>query len=113
MAALSNNAFKYFVCPSSKKKFEALRYSLIIILIDELDKNLGNKFNFSNLDKLFQVILKSATYELLYKPNVSIKIIIKEYLDASNFFLDDSQTKYLNALLDNIAKKIRLTNARI
>ena len=81
------------------------------ILIEELDKRLGDKFRFSNLDKLFQVILKSATYELLYKPNVSIKIIIKEYLNASNFFLDDSQTKYLNALLDNIAKKIRLDNA--
>ena len=74
-------------------------------------KNLGKEFNFNNLDKLFQVILKSATYELLYKPNVSINIIIKEYLNASNFFLDNSQTKYLNALLDNIAKKIRLTNA--
>jgi len=81
------------------------------ILIEELDKRLGDKFRFSNLDKLFQVILKSATYELLYKPNVSIKIIIKEYLNASNFFLDVSQTKYLNALLDNIAKKIRLNNA--
>ena len=81
------------------------------ILIEELDKNLGEKFRFNNFDKLFQVILKSATYELLYKPNVSIKIIIKEYLNASNFFLDVSQTKYLNALLDNIAKKIRLTNA--
>ncbi len=80
------------------------------ILIEELDKNLGDKFDYNKLDKLFQVILKSATYELLYKPNVSIKIIIKEYLDASNFFLNDSQTKYLNALLDNIAKKIRLTN---
>ena len=80
------------------------------ILIEELDKKLGSQFRFNNLDKLFQVILKSATYELLYKPNVSIKIIIKEYLNASNFFLDDSQTKYLNALLDNIAKKIRINN---
>ena len=81
------------------------------ILIEELDKNLGEEFNFNNLDKLFQVILKSATYEILYKPNVSIKIIIKEYLNASNFFIDDSQTKYLNALLDNIAKKLRSSNA--
>ena len=81
------------------------------ILKEELDKNLGNELNFNNLDKLFQVILKSATYELLYKPNVSLKIIIKEYLNASNFFLDNSQTKYLNALLDNIAKKIRENNA--
>ena len=80
-------------------------------LIEELDKNLGNDFNFINLDKLFQVILKSATYELLYKPNVSINIIIKEYLNASNFFIDASQTKYLNALLDTLAKKIRSPNA--
>ena len=80
-------------------------------LIEELDKKLGNDFNFINLDKLFQVILKSATYELLYKPNVSINIIIKEYLNASNFFIDTSQTKYLNALLDTLAKKIRSPNA--
>ena len=81
------------------------------LLIEELDKKLGNDFNFINLDKLFKVILKSATYELLYKPNVSINIIIKEYLDASNFFIDNSQTKYLNALLDTLAKKIRSPNA--
>ena len=81
------------------------------IILEELEKNLGEKFSLNNLDKLFQVILKSATYEFLYKPNLSMKIIIKEYLDASNFFIDDSQTKYLNALLDNIAKKLRSSNA--
>ena len=81
------------------------------IILDELEKNLGDKFSLNKLDKLFQVILKSATYEFLYKPNVSIKIIIKEYLDASNYFLDNSQTKYLNALLDNVAKKLRSSNA--
>ena len=83
------------------------------IILEELNKNLGDKFTYSKLDKLFQIILKSATYEFLYKPNLSMKIIIKEYLDASNFFLDDSQTKYLNALLDNIAKKLRSSNARV
>ena len=81
------------------------------IIIEELDKNLGVDFNLFKLDKIFQVILKSATYEILYKPNVSIRIIIKEYLDASNFFLNEPQTKYLNALLDNAAKKLRYSNA--
>ena len=81
------------------------------LILEELDKNLGEEFSLDNLDKLFQVILKSATYEFLYKPNLSIKIIIKEYLNASNFFLDDGQTKYLNALLDNIGKKLRSSNA--
>ena len=81
------------------------------IILEELDKNLGDKFTLNKLDKLFQVILKCATYEFLYKPNLSIKIIIKEYLIASNFFLDNPQTKYLNALLDNIAKKLRTSDA--
>ena len=80
------------------------------IILGELDKNLGDEFSINKLDKLFQVILKSATYEFLYKPNLSINIIIKEYLNASNFFLDDSQTKYLNALLDNIGRKLRSSN---
>ena len=77
------------------------------LILEELDKNLGEKFALNELDKLFQVILKSATYEFLYKPNISIKIIIKEYLNASNFFLNDGQTKYLNALLDDVGKKLR------
>ena len=81
------------------------------LILEELNKNLGEKLPLNKLDKLFQVILKSATYEFLYKPNISIKIIIKEYLNASNFFLDDGQTKYLNALLDNIGKKLRSSNA--
>ncbi len=81
------------------------------LILEELNKNLSNDFSLNNLDKLFQVILKSATYEFLYKPNVSIKIIIKEYLNASNFFLDENQTKYLNALLDSIGKKLRSSNA--
>ena len=77
------------------------------ILSEELEKNLNLNFKLKKLDKVFQIILKSATYEFLYKPNLSINIIIKEYLEASNFFLEDAQTKYLNALLDNIAKKLR------
>jgi|TARA_X000001036_G_scaffold362971_1_gene346694 N utilization substance protein B len=81
------------------------------LILEELDKILGDNQTLNKLDKLFQVILKSATYEFLYKPNLSIKIIIKEYLNASNFFLDNSQTKYLNALLDNLAKKLRSSNA--
>ena len=81
------------------------------IILDELNKNLSDEFSLHKLDKLFQVILKSATYEFLYKPNLSINIIIKEYLNASNFFIDEFQSKYLNTLLDNIKKKLRTTNA--
>ena len=83
------------------------------LIVDELETKLGENFSFKNLDKVFQIILTAATYEFLYKPNLSLNIIIKEYLNSSNFFLENSQTKYLNALLDNIGKKLRSKNARI
>ena len=83
------------------------------IINEEIRNHLNSDLNLKNLDKVFQIIIKSAIFELLYKPKTSIKIIIKEYLNASNFFIDDSQTKYLNALLDKISKKIRISNGRI
>jgi N utilization substance protein B len=81
------------------------------VIKEEVKNHLSEDIQLTNLDKVFQVIIKSAIFEFLYKPKVSTNIIIKEYLDASNFFLEDSQTKYLNAILDKIAKKIRTSNA--
>ena len=81
------------------------------VIKEELNKYLNEDLQLANLDKVFQVIIKSAIFEFLYKPKISTKIIIKEYLNASNFFIEDSQTKYLNAILDKIAKRIRSPNA--
>jgi N utilization substance protein B len=81
------------------------------LITDELETNLKEDLILTHLDKLFQVIIKCAVFEFLYKPKTSSKIIIKEYLIASNSFLEDSQTKYLNALLDKISKNIRTPNA--
>ena len=81
------------------------------LILEELKNKLGNDFVFEKLDKILLTILKAAAYEFMYKPNLSINIIIKEYLNSSNFFLEESQTKYLNALLDNLGKKLRSENA--
>ena len=80
------------------------------VILVEIKKYLNSDININNQDKVFLIILKSAIYELLYKPRTSTKIIIKEYLNASNFFIEDTKTKYLNALLDKISKGLRLSN---
>tara|TARA_Y100000816_G_scaffold134956_1_gene95361 strand:- start:51 stop:455 length:405 start_codon:yes stop_codon:yes gene_type:complete len=80
------------------------------VIIAEIKKYLDTDINLKNHDNVFLIILKSAIYELLYKPTTSSKIIIKEYLNASNYFIEDPKTKYLNALLDKISKNLRLTN---
>ena len=83
------------------------------VIKDEISNHLNTDLDLKKLDKVFQVIIKSAIFEFLYKPKISSKIIINEYLKASNFFIEDGQTKYLNALLDKISKKIRSSNGWI
>ena len=68
-----------------------------------LEKN----YNLKKLDKIFLVIIKAAIFEFLYKSKTPMKIIIKEYLNASNFFLDPSQIKYLHSIIDKLGKNIR------
>ena len=80
------------------------------VIQDEISNHLNLDLNLKNIDKVFQIIIKSAIFEFLYKPKISSKIIINEYLRASNFFIEEGQTKYLNALLDKISKKIRNSN---
>ena len=77
------------------------------LINDEIKNHLDSDLKIKNLDKVFEVIIKSAIFELLYKPNTPSNIIIKEYMNASNFFINVSQTKFLNAILDKISKKIR------
>ena len=80
------------------------------VINDEISNHLNTDLDLKKLDKVFQVIVKSAIFEFLYKPKISSKIIINEYLRASNYFIEEGQTKYLNALLDKISKKIRNSN---
>jgi len=83
------------------------------VINDEISNHLKPDLDLKKSDKVFQIIIKSAIFEFLYKPKISTKIIINEYLKASNFFIQDEQTKYLNALLDKISKKIRNSNGWI
>ena len=76
------------------------------VINDEL-LNLEKNYNLKKLDKIFIIIIKAAIFEFLYKSKTPMKIIIKEYLDASNFFLNPSQIKYLHSIIDNLGKKIR------
>jgi len=80
------------------------------VIKDEISNHFNSDLGLKKFDKVFQVILKSAIFEFLYKPKISSKVIINEYLIASNYFIEDAQTKYLNALLDKISKKIRKSN---
>ena len=77
-------------------------------LIDQaIIKHLKDDINFNKTDKLLKIILSAAVFEILFKHNNSIKVIISEYLKSAEFFLEKGQIKYLNAILDKISKTLR------
>ncbi len=77
-------------------------------LIEEtIKQNLKNDIDLKKTDKLLKIILFAAVFELLFKHNNPKKVIINEYLLASEYFLEKVQIGYLNAILDKIAQVIR------
>jgi transcription antitermination protein NusB len=77
-------------------------------LIEEtININLANDINLTKTDKLLKIILFAAVFELMFKHNTPTKVVISEYLSASEYFLEKIQIGYLNAILDKISKQIR------
>ena len=77
-------------------------------LIDEtIQQHLSKDLSVKRTEKLLIVLLHAAIFEFLYRPQTSLNIIINEYLNTADFFLKQSQKKYLNAILDKVSKKIR------
>ena len=77
-------------------------------LIEEtINKNLSEDINLVKTDKLLKIILFAAIFELIFKHNTPKKVIINEYILASEYFLEKIQIGYLNAILDKISKKLR------
>ena len=77
-------------------------------LIEEtITKHLKNEIDFKKTDKLLKIILFSAVFELLFKHGTPKKVVISEYVQASEFFLEKVQIGYLNAILDKLSNILR------
>ena len=77
------------------------------LIVETIEKFLKDDIDLKKTDKLLQIIIFAAVFELLYKHNNSKKVIISEYLKTSQFFLEKAQIKYLNAILDKLSDFIR------
>ena len=77
-------------------------------LIEEsINSYLSEDINLAKTDKMLKIILFAAIFELMFKHKIPKKVIINEYLLASEYFLEKIQIGYLNAILDKISKELR------
>ena len=75
---------------------------------DEIDLLLSAKlaqgWTLARLDKTMLQILRAGTYELIARADVSKATAISEYVDVAKAFFDDREAKFVNGVLDAVAK---------
>ena len=80
------------------------RHEEIDTLIAE---RLAEGWRLERLDKTMLQILRAGTYELMARADVSTGTAISEYLDVTHAFFDEREAKFVNGVLDAVAKGVR------
>ena len=78
---------------------------------DEIDTLITGKlaegWSIRRLDKTMVQILRAGTYELLARADVPVASAISEYVDVAHAFFDEREAKFVNGVLDALAKQVR------
>lgn len=78
---------------------------------DEIDglltERLAEGWSLARLDKTMLQILRAGAYELLARPDVPVGTAISEYVDVAHAFFDEREAKFVNGVLDAVAKAVR------
>lgn len=72
-----------------------------------LTARLASGWTIARLDKTMLQILRAGTYELIARADVPKAAAISEYVDVAKAFFDDREAKFVNGILDAVAKEVR------
>ena len=59
---------------------------------------------------MIKLMIMAAIYEFMFMHKTPVNVIISEYLKVANFFVQESQKSFLNAILEKVSKVSRVTN---
>ena len=78
---------------------------------DEIDALVASKlaagWTLARLDKAMLQVLRAGSYELLARADVPAAVVINEYVEVAKAFFDDGQARFVNGILDAVAKAAR------
>ena len=77
---------------------------------DLMNRELKDDINDNKTELMIKLMIMAALFELMYMHKIPIKVIISEYLKVADFFVQDSQKGFLNAILDKASKLARTEN---
>src|SRR5689334_25366666 len=72
-----------------------------------VDQVLARGWPLKRIDAILRAVLRAGTYELEHRKDVPARVVVTEYVDVANAFVDKDETGMVNAVLDQIARKFR------
>ena len=73
-----------------------------------ISANLGQGWTLDRLDRSLRQILRAGVYELLARSDIPTGSVISEYLDVAHAFFPPKEKKFVNGVLDAVAKAVRI-----
>ena len=80
------------------------------LIKDLIKKELKEDINENKTELILKLMIMAAIFEFMFMHKTPFKVIINEYLKVSEFFVDNSQKGFLNAILDKISKVARVNH---
>src|SRR5215470_9937424 len=71
-----------------------------------IDKVLAGNWPLKRIETILRAVLRAGAYEL-DRRDVPARIVVAEYVDIANAFVDRQETGMVNAVLDQLARKLR------
>jgi N utilization substance protein B len=76
--------------------------------IDPLvDEALARGWPLKRIEAILRAVLRAGAYELGYRSDVPGRVVVSEYVDVANAFVDKEETGMVNAVLDQLARHFR------
>ena len=72
-----------------------------------IDEALARGWPLKRIEAILRAVLRAGAYELGHRNDVPARVVVSEYVDVANAFVDKSETGMVNAVLDQIARKFR------
>ena len=75
-----------------------------------MDNELKEDINENKTVLIVKLMIMAAIYEFMFMHKTPVKVVISEYLKTADFFVQESQKAYLNAILEKVSKVSRIKN---
>lgn len=72
-----------------------------------IDRVLNEGWPLRRVEALMRAVLRAGAYELTRRADIPARVVVSEYVDVANAFVDREETGMINAVLDMLARNLR------